>query len=63
MVIRFTTLALVMIVVKERNKMDKKENKDEKVIEIKGGPKFWQKYLEKLRKAKEEGCTTCGCCK
>jgi len=41
---------------------NKKEDRKE-VIEIKGGPKFWRKYLEKLRKAKEEGCTTCGCCK
>ncbi len=44
--------------------MEKKETiKDQKVIEIKGGPKFWQKYLEKLQKAKEKGCVSCDCCK
>ena len=46
--------------------MSNKEYKDtRKSVEfvIKGSKKMWEKYLERLRKAKEKGCTTCGCCK
>jgi hypothetical protein len=45
----------------------KKDNevKDEMKVKIKGGPKFWQKFLKKLDKAKKEGNVSCGgtCCK
>lgn len=42
-----------------------KDKKDKMEVEIKGGPKFWQKFLKKLEKAKKEGNVSCGgtCCK
>ena len=40
-----------------------KETRDSVRFVIEGSKKMWDKYLERLRKAKEKGCTSCGCCK
>jgi len=64
--IRFITLTWDRTVVKEKLKMKNKEYKDTREsmkFIIKGSKKMWDKYLERLKKAKEKGCTTCGCCK
>ena len=40
-----------------------KEARDSVRFVMKGSKKMWDKYLERLRKAKEKGCTSCGNCK
>ena len=40
-----------------------KETRDSVRFVIEGSKKMWENYLERLRKAKEKGCTSCGCCK
>lgn len=50
----------------KENKMKSKEYIDtRKSVEfiVKGGKKAWNKYLERLKKAKEKGCISCDNCK
>jgi len=48
--------------IKMKNKEYEETRKSVQFV-MKGSKKMWDKYLERLRKAKEKGCTTCGCCK
>lgn len=47
-------------------KMENKEYKDTRKsvkFVMKGSKKMWDKYLERLKKAKEKGCVSCSNCK